>query len=168
MTLKSIIVVAREFVAGVRAIPSVCSIAKDSFSAEDAYCERDSWKSENKRLCNELSSERAARQKAEADSSRLKEELDSQARLNLRIGLELNATKEQLTSALETIDALTRWRMQSEEPCPLTGNPGIRVFWTKDEGRNVVRASVYEVDTMTHWRHTPESWEAARKAGVAQ
>lgn len=196
MTLQSIIDGAREFVAGVRALPRIAAAQtriaenhvdkichqQDELDQERAAHEETkrkltntTWNKEDYRhrcdaLVEKLESERAARQKAEAElaeerasSNKALVDLDSELSLEraalTRYTNQHRETCKKLTSALETIDALTRFR---DGPCPVNGH------WFELEDHTGVSQTkdVSRYPMGTKWRYTPESWEAARKAGT--
>jgi len=170
MTLQSIIDGAREFVGKLSAAELFRPIDRVVFDSllEDLTSESVAHAITKR----ELESERAARQKAEAELASETfachgwvakcKALEASV---MQVNSERQDAREKLTSALETIDALTRWRLQSEEPCPQF--PVEIPFDMQDEQRTYYcRADSLNVPARWNWRFTPESWEAARKAGT--
>jgi hypothetical protein len=132
----------------------------------------------------ELETERATRKKAEAELETWRgwedatvrhewsipdaeRQPDNSMRHALLVGIiETNAHNERLdkrlTSALETVDALTRWRMQSDEPCPLSLNTSVE--WTTNNSTvSCGFIAPCHLQPGNSWRHTPESWAEFRK-----
>ena len=140
---------ARELVDGVRAIPRL---------AWTLECDRhaaDEWVDDLKR---ELARERAALQKSNTDLSLRTAEANELARA-------CESVRRELTSALETIDALTRWQ---DRNCDVPGSPLVQQRHRttgKIESVNAVHMRASQDGCVLYaWRHTPESWEAAKKA----
>jgi hypothetical protein len=116
-------------------------------------------------LRSELDSERAARQKAEQllDEEQFAcagwiskcEALEASV---LQVNSERQDARGQLTSALETIDALTRWRLQSEEPCPDIKSLAYVQVTDNPEDAFPVGVTPGEAHIYKYWRFTPESW----------
>jgi hypothetical protein len=70
---------------------------------------------------------------------------------------EINKRQE----AERKLDALTRWRKQSEEPCP---NVLTDVEYSQDGTGTDGKCCYYDLEGETYWRHTPESFAAMEKA----
>jgi hypothetical protein len=92
--------------------------------------------------------------------------------VQIRSELEIDepALRQQLTSetaarkeAERKLDALTRWRRQSDEPCPDLGEL-IHVLVT-DNILDALRVTSSHASIYNYWRFTPESLEAAEKVG---
>lgn len=78
-----------------------------------------------------------------------------------RLGGELNYANEKLASALDKLDKLTRWRKQSEEPCP---GESFRVEWSSD-GSSLKGPCTSEFLALNdYWRFTPESLKALEES----
>jgi chromosome segregation ATPase len=154
MTIASIRKAAREFVAGVRAIPRFAPTSEMRYEYYDNAF---------KKLRSKLDSERAARQKAEAELAEERGLWKNEHQNGVELTHEIYSLKSKLTSAIETIDALTRWRLQSEEPRPVVDE---QVEFADDPPSPNGTCTSLELSEEEYWRHTPESWEAARKAGT--
>jgi hypothetical protein len=135
MTIQSAIRYAREFVDGVRTIPSCARILADRANVRSRGFEDGQEFAEASRS-HELEAERAAHK----ETRRL---LDEATALLEEHQL---ARLEQIT-ALETIDALTVWHSQNEVQIP---HCCIELVSLDESFEHI-------------WRHTPKSWAEFRK-----
>jgi chromosome segregation ATPase len=182
MKLSEFCTTARRFVDGVCALPNVSSIA----TREVHRLERDAAASrqwldavdENRRLARQLDDALSDREAACAnrDEFRRGEEsaLDRLHEAEQQLAAEREAHKElsveyrklaesnartssELSAARADLDALTRWRLQSEEPCP-----GQTLIVKKDH-LGITHIYPCHLQPSSLWRHTPESLAALKQ-----
>lgn len=73
----------------------------------------------------------------------------------------VDALQKQLASALDTIDKLTRWRKQSEEPCPFSDSTVVMCITKNQFG---CLRDACDLEPGDQWRHVPESLQALRES----
>jgi hypothetical protein len=178
MTIESVIRYAREFVDEVRAIPRQLDNIREALNEYDPA----GWRIHANDLEQQLKAERAEHavtlerfrgslvglglQEPSITRWMTGDEVDGDYLTSRDHDFIDECSRRQeaeweLASALETIDALTRWRKQSEKPCPALHS--IRVECSKDskEVSGVCRACNLQLSD--YWRFTAESWAEFRK-----
>jgi hypothetical protein len=165
----------REFVDGIRAIPGQLELIREAVAQHDprgwrasAYGKQqsiDALEAVVRMRERSLEDERAAHE----ETKRTVELLQSAeiygpknlAMLQEQLASETAARKE----AERKLDALTRWRLQSDEPCPM--RDPCQIFSARDgSGRYVekmILRAACNMNQTDHWRHTPESLAAMEK-----
>jgi hypothetical protein len=105
-----------------------------------------------------LEAERASRSRATDEANELARACES-----VRRELETETTATARKEAERKLDALTRWNLTSETPCPITGIDQM-VSWSADCSDISGTCFPINLDESDYWRHTPESLDAMEKA----
>lgn len=109
----------------------------------------------------QLEAERAAHEETRATLDNEISSHESTRFLHADSTKQLSAERAARKEAERKLDALTRWRLQSEEPCPNTGE------WIeyKDSGDRLCSTRLGKnLGGHCRWRFTPESLAAMEKA----
>jgi hypothetical protein len=153
----------REFAAGVRAIPDMARLLPKVTDALNR------WRGERE---SELDGEARKRIREVDDAKQITEivrssrdeytrkwktELEQHRKTIKSLTSETAARKE----AERRLDALTRWRKHSEEPCP---DVLADVEYSQDGTGTDGKCCYFDIEDGTYWRHTPESLVAMKKA----